>query len=262
RLPVYLLLTGLLVPDDARWGPFGLQGLALFALYLLGGVSAMVVASVLRATVLRRGGLPFYLELPPFRVPTARSVVQSVWAPVRVFLRKVGTIILLANLVLWALLTFPDRSAETEAMAPAEAAAYTLDHSYAATVGKAVEPVFDPLGFDWRINIGLVSAMAAREVFVSTLGQVAAAQDPENPQDVLRTMTFTDGERAGEPVFTAPTIVALLVYFVFAMQCVSTLAVMRRESNSWRWPAFSFVSLTALAWVAAWLARAVTQLVI
>ena len=261
RLPVYLLLTGLLVTPDARWGPFGLQGLALFALYLLGGLSAMVVASVLRATVLRRGGLPFYLELPPFRVPTLRTVAQSVWDPVRMFLRKVGTIILVANLVLWALLTFPDRTAETAGMAPAEASAYTLDHSYAATVGKAVEPVFDPLGFDWRINIGLVSAMAAREVFVSTLGQVAAAQDPENPQEVLRTMTFTDGARAGEPVFTAPTIVALLVYFVFAMQCISTLAVMRRESNSWRWPAFSFVSLTAVAWVAAWIARSITQLV-
>ncbi len=261
RLPVYLLLTGLLVPAETRWGPFGLQGLALFALYVAGGLSAMVVASVLRATLLRRGGLPFYLELPPFRVPTVRTLAQSVWMPVRMFLRKVGTIILVANLVLWALLTFPDRSAETAQMSDAQASAYTLDHSFAAGIGKAVEPVFDPLGFDWRINIGLVSAMAAREVFVSTLGQVAAAEDPENPQDVLRTMTFTDGDRAGQPVFTAPTIVALLVYFVFAMQCVSTLAVMRRESNSWRWPAFSFVSLTALAWVAALLARTVTQLV-
>jgi len=261
RLPVYLLLTGLLVPTDARWGPFGLQGFALFLLYVTGGLSAMIAASVLRATVLRRGGLPFYLELPPFRMPTLRTLGQSVWAPVRMFLRKVGTIILVANLVLWALLTFPDRSAETASMSDAASATYTLDHSYAAGIGRAVEPVFDPLGFDWRINIGLVSAMAAREVFVSTLGQVAAAEDPENPQDVLRTMTFTDGDRAGEPVFTAPTIVALLVYFIFAMQCVSTLAVMRRESNSWRWPAFSFVSLTALAWVAAWTARTITQLV-
>ncbi len=261
RLPVYLLLTGMLVPSTARWGPFGMQGLALFALYLAGGLSAMVVASVLRATVLRSGGLPFYLELPPFRVPTLSTLAQSVWMPVRMFLRKVGTIILVANLVLWALLTFPSRTGETAGMTPTEASAYTLDHSVAAGIGRAVEPVFDPLGFDWRINVGLVSAMAAREVFVSTLGQVAAAQDPENPQDVLREMTFTDGEHVGEPVFTAPTIVALLVYFVFAMQCISTLAVMRRESNSWRWPAFSFVSLTALAWVAAFAARSVTVLV-
>ncbi len=257
RLPVYLLLTGMLVPTTARWGPFGMQGLALFALYLAGGISAMIAASVLRATVLRRGGLPFYLELPPFRMPTLRTLAQTVWSPVRMFLRKVGTIILVANLVLWALLTFPSRTAETAQMSPAEASSYTLDHSFAASIGHAVEPVFEPLGFDWRINIGLVSAMAAREVFVSTLGQVAAAQDPENPKDVLRTMTFTDGAHVGERVFTAPTIVALLVYFVFAMQCISTLAVMRRESNSWRWPAFSFVSLTLLAWAAAWVARAV-----
>lgn len=259
RLPVYVLLVGLLFSPDDRVGPFGAQGLAMFALYLLGGVSTMVVASVLRATALRRGGLPFYLELPPFRVPTLRSVAEQVWSPAKLFLRKMGTVILAATVVLWALMAFPTRGAETAGMDDAAAAAYVLDHSYAADLGRAVEPVFEPLGFDWRIDVGLVGAMAAREVFVSTLGQLAAAEDPENPQAALEEMTWTSGENAGEPLFTTPTIVALLVFFVYAMQCVATLVVLRRESNSWRWPALAFVGYGALAWLAAWAARAIAM---
>jgi ferrous iron transport protein B len=258
RLPVYLLLVALLVPGDARWGPFGLQGLTLFLLYLAGGVSALVAALVLKSTVLRRGGLPFYLELPPYRLPSLRTVAASVGSAVRVFLRKVGTIILVVSAVLWALLSFPGRSGETAGMSEAQASAYVLDHSYAADVGRALEPVFAPLGFEWRIDVGLVGAMAAREVFVSTIGQVVAAQDVENPQDTLRGLTYTDGPHAGERIFTAPTVVALLVFFVYAMQCVSTLAVMRRESNSWRWPIVAFVYMSALAWGMAYLARMVT----
>ncbi len=259
RLPVYVLLVGLLFSPDDRVGPFSAQGLAMFALYLLGGVSTMVVASLLRATALRRGGLPFYLELPPFRVPTLRSVAEQVWSPAKLFLRKMGTVILAATVVLWALMAFPTRGAETAGMDDAEAAAYVLDHSYAADLGRAVEPVFEPLGFDWRIDVGLVGAMAAREVFVSTLGQLAAAEDPENPHAALEAMTWTSGENAGEPLLTTPTIVALLVFFVYALQCVATLVVLRRESNSWRWPALAFVGYGALAWLLAWAARAITM---
>lgn len=258
RLPVYVLLVGILVPAEARVGPFGAQGLAMLVLYVLGALSAMVVASLLRATALRRGGLPFYLELPPYRVPTLRTVAEQVWTPARTFLRKTGTIILAATLVLWALMTFPTRDAETAGMDDAAAAAYVLDHSYAAGLGRAVEPVFAPLGFDWRIDVGLVGAMAAREVFVATLGQIAAAEDPEDPGDALQQLTWTSGDRAGEPLLTPPTTVALLVFFVYAMQCVSTLAVLRRESASWRWPALALVGYGALAWVMAWLARTIT----
>lgn len=257
RLPVYLLLVGMLVPQGTSWGPVGAQGLVLFVLYLAGGVSALVVASVLKLTVLRRGALPFYLELPPYRVPSLRTMAQSVWAPVRAFLRKMSTIILVSTIALWALMTFPMQDAQTEGMPESQASAYVLDHSYAAGVGRALEPVTAPLGFEWRINVGLVGAMAAREVFVSTVGQVAAAQDPENPQEALVGLTYTDGSRVGEKVFTTPTLVALLTFFVYAMQCMPTLAVMRRESNSWRWPLFAFGYMTTLAWVMAFLARAV-----
>ncbi len=138
--------------------------------------------------------------------------------------------------------------------------AYTVDHSYAAGLGRLVAPVFDPLGFDWRVNVGVLSAQGARETFVATLGQVAAAEDPERPEQALAAMTYPDGPHAGEAVFTAPTVAALLVYFVYALQCMATVAVLRRETGTWRWPAIAFGYLTVLAWLMAYLARTVTVL--
>jgi ferrous iron transport protein B len=132
-------------------------------------------------------------------------------------------------------------------------AAYVMNHSYAADVGKAVAPVCAPLGFDWRTDVALVGSLSAREVFVSTLGQVSAATDPANPHQALANMTDEHGHR----VFTAPTIIALMVSFMFALQCMSTIAVMRRETNPWRWPAFAFSYMFVLAWVTAWVARTI-----
>ena len=125
-----------------------------------------------------------------------------------------------------------------------------------------MEPVFEPLGFDWRVDIGLIGSFAAREVFVSTMGQVAAAEDPEDPGEALQSMTYTHGPREGERVFTAPTVVALLLFFAFAMQCVSTLATMRRETNSWKWPAVAVLYMFVLAYSAAWLGHTVTAWVV
>jgi ferrous iron transport protein B len=175
------------------------------------------------------------------------------WSAARVFLRKAGTIILATSLVLWALLSLPVREAQTRGMPRTDATAYVMNHSYAADVGRAVEPVFAPLGFDWRTDIALVGSLSAREVFVSTLGQVSAAADPEDPHAALARMTDEHGHR----IFTAPTVIALMVYFMFALQCMSTIAVMRRETNSWRWPAFAFGYMFALAWVMAFAARVI-----
>lgn len=257
RLPVYLLLVGMLVPAGATWGPFGLQGTVMLALYLLGGLSALAAAAVLTRTTLRDEGLPFYLELPPYRMPSAGTVVHAVGSAAGTFLRKMGTVILGVSVVLWALLSFPARPAETAGMSETEASAYVLDHSWAASVGRTVEPVFEPLGFDWRVDVGLVGALAAREVFVATMGQIAAGEDPTDPASALADLTWDDGPRAGEPVLTGPTVVALLVFFVYALQCVATVVVLRRESNSWRWPAVALGYMSLLAWVMAWLARTV-----
>ena len=262
RLPVYVLLIGLTVPASARIGPFGAQGAAMFALYLVGALSAMGTAWLFSKIGRSRGPLlPFYMEMPPYRLPSARSTALSVRDSCAVFLRKVGKIILVTTIVLWLLLNLPARSvadlgaAGVDASDPAAVASYTLDRSYGAAVGRAVEPVFAPLGFDWRIDVGVIASLSAREVFVATMGQVAAAADPEDPRAALETMTVADGPRAGQPLFTAPVVAALAVFFLYALQCVSTLGVLRRESGSWRWPAVAFGYMFVLAWGMAWLAR-------
>ncbi|MFY9191130.1 MAG: ferrous iron transporter B [Lawsonella sp.] len=264
RLPVYLLLTGMLISDQSRVGLFSTQGLVMFGLYLLGGFSAMAAALIFKRTVLRSGLLPFYMEMPPYRVPTVKSVVRDMWESTRVFLVKVGKIILATTVVLWVLLNVPTQTQAIEEMGldETEATQYVTENSVAATIGKAVEPVFEPLGFDWRINIGLMGSMAAREVFVATLGQVAAAEDPEDPVGALKEMTYTHGEREGQKVFTPPTTVALLIFFVYALQCMSTVGAIRRETNSWRWPIIAFTYMFVVAWVMAFLARLLTLAII
>lgn len=165
--------------------------------------------------------------------------------------------------MLWVLLNLPLRhdaemsAAGIDTADSAAVSAYVLDHSYGASVGRALEPVFAPLGFDWRINIGVLSSLAARETFVATLGQVAAAQDPEDPAESLRQMRVQSGPSQGRLLFDAPTITALLVFFMFALQCMSTVGVLRRETGSWKWPAIAWAYMFALAWVLAFAARSV-----
>jgi ferrous iron transport protein B len=253
RLPVYTLLVGLLVAPQTLWWGLSAQGVTMFLLYLGGGTSSLIAASLVKSTILRGDLLPFTMELPPYRFPSPTVLLAAMWSAAKVFLRKAGTIILGTSLVLWALLNLPLREAETRGLSATDAGAYVMSHSYAADVGRAIAPVFTPLGFDWRTNVALVGSLSAREVFVSTLGQVSAATDPANPRQALATMTDDHGHR----VFTAPTVIALMTYFMFALQCMSTVAVMRRETNSWRWPAFAFSYMFVLAWVMAFVARSI-----
>ena len=262
RLPVYVLLIGMLVPRDMRVGPLGVQGLVMFGLYILGALSAMGTAWFFKTIIGRKGvALPFYLEMPSYRMPRLQSVAIAVFDACRAFLRKVTSIILVTTIVMWALLSLPLRSGpelQAAGVDPADAVAvqsYVIDHSAAAAIGHAIAPVFEPLGFDWRVNVGVLSSLAAREVFVSTMGQIASASDPEDPASALSAMTHDSGPQAGEPVFTGPTTVALLVFFVYALQCMSTIGAMRRETGGWLWPAVAFVYMGGLAWVMSFLAR-------
>lgn len=267
RLPVYLLLIGLLVDPMARIGPFGAQGLVMFGMYLLRAVSAMLAAWAFR-TIGDRGGplLRFYLEMPPYRLPSARSVLLSVSHSAGSFLRKCSTIIVTTTVVLWLLLNLPLhsttqlRTAGVDTGNPTAVSAYVVDHSYAAGLGRLIGPVFEPLGFDWRINVGVLSAQSARETIAATLGQVAKADDLEDPAEALRSMTYPDGARAGQLVFTPPTVAALLVYFAYVLQCMATVGVIRPETGTWRWPTIAFTYLTVTAWLMAYLARTVTAL--
>ncbi len=245
RLPVYTLLIGAFVPATAVWGPLGLQGLAMLGLYLLGAMTALLVAGLLKKTVLRGESLPFYMELPTYRRPPLKLVASQVWSSTSAFLRRAGTIILAVSMLLWVLLTFP-RAEPPPGLSEAEQGRFALEQSLAGRTGHAIEPAIQPLGFDWKIGVGLLASLAAREVIVATLAQIYAVSEAETS---LRAAVRADVDpRTGRPVFSPATVASLLVFFVFALQCMSTLAIMRRETGTWRWPAFAFTYLLALAY--------------
>jgi len=259
RLPVYALLISAFVPERSVWGPIGLQGLVLLGLYLGGAVAALVVAGILKRTLIRSDGLPFVMELPTYRWPTAKVWFTQVFGSAWAFIRRAGTIILAASIILWVLLNFPKVEAPA-GLDEQAATAFALEHSAAGRLGHAIEPVIAPLGFDWKIGVGLIASLAAREILVATLAQIYATggDEGESLREALR--SDTDAE-SGALIFTPATVGALLVFFVFALQCTSTLAIMRRETNSWRWPAFAFGYLFALAYTASFLThRAITAL--
>ena len=304
RLPVYVIMISLTVDSKAKVGPFGTRGLVMFALYLLGAVSAMAAAWVVKRLT-DRGGvlLPFYMEMPPYRLPRPRTVLIMVWDACMGFVKKAGTIITLTTVILWVLLNVPMRSDaqfedfcasdkecaaisaavekpesstvkgddgqvitdadELGKLLDAQKTSYTMDNSWAATVGKAVQPVFEPLGFDWRINVATLSSLAARETFVATLGQIAAAEDPEEPAAHLATMTYqqdTLTNKAGDQLFNPATVIAILVFFVYALQCMATAGAMRRETGTWKWPIIAYTYMFATAWIMAALTRVVVAM--
>jgi ferrous iron transport protein B len=274
RLPIYVLVIATVFGGTAPlWGGVSAGAVALFAMYALSVVAALTAAAVLRRTVLRGPAPTLLLELPPYRRPVARVLLQSTWRQVRSFLVDAGTIILALTIVMWALLSYPkDRAAEArvsrERAALAElpegdgrdAAMVALGQrargeqvraSIAGRVGRLMEPALRPLGLDWRVGIGILGAFSAREVFVSTLGivfDVGEADEANQPlREALRDATRADGTR----LLTPASGLALMVFFVLACQCMSTVAIVRRESGSWRWPLFMFGYQTALAYVAA-----------
>lgn len=273
RLPVYVLVTAAVFHPDTRvFGVVSLGAVVLFSMYLLSIAAALGAAAVLRRTVLKGPRPPLLLELPPYRAPQARNALLAAWQRVKSFLVDAGTLILAMTIVLWALLSYP-KSPEAEARAArereaaaaiveaperearlaeidSELASEQLRRSAAGRLGHVIEPAIAPLGFDWRIGVGILGAFSAREVFVSTLGVVFGIGEADEGSEPLRDR-LRDARRAdGSTLFTPLTGVSLMVFFVLACQCMSTLAVVRRESGSWRWPAFLFVYMSALAYLA------------
>jgi ferrous iron transport protein B len=274
RLPIYVLVIATVFAGEAPlFGVVSVGAAVLFAMYVFSVVATLGAAAVLRRTVLRGPRPTLVLELPPYRLPLLGNLLRATWSRVREFLVEAGTVILALTIVLWAVLSFP-RSEAIEARRLAErttasaaltgeardarlseiddaAAAAQLEHSLAGRLGKFVEPAIAPLGMDWRMGIGVIGSFAAREVFVSTLGVVfgiGASADEENQtlRERLRDARRSDGSR----LFTPLSGFALMIFFVLACQCMSTIAVVRRESGSWRWPLFMLAYMSALAYVA------------
>ena len=239
RLPVYALLIAAFIPAGPLLGPFlGRQAAVLIGLYALGLVAAIVTAAVLKSTLLRGRPLPFVMELPPYRWPSARSIGVRLLDRTKIFLRRAGKIILIVTVVLWVLAQFPR-------MPGGEAP--EIGDSALGRIGQVVEPAIEPLGFDWRIGIGLITSLAAREVIVGTLGTIYGVETRDDESIELRAALRRDLDLGAA--------VALLIFFVFALQCMSTVAVMRRETGGWRWPMLQFGYMLALAYVGAWAAN-------
>ncbi len=236
RLPVYILLIAAFVPATTVWGGIGLQGLVMFGLYATGIVGALIVAGVLRLTLLRGGRQPLLMELPSYKWPNAANVLLGLWERAKIFMRRIGTIILSLMVILWFLSTFP---------APPEGATEpAIYYSFAGLIGRTLEPLLAPIGFNWQIAIALVPGLAAREVAVAALGTVYALSGDEGA--VAEALSATLAQH-----WTLATALALLAWYVFAPQCLATLAAVRRETNSWRWATFMFVYLMVLAYLAA-----------
>jgi ferrous iron transport protein B len=265
RLPVYGLLIAAMVPVSGSAGAAGpfTQGLLLAGMYLFSTVIALLAAAVLGRTVLKGPRVPLLLEMPPYRVPHWASVLRMMWEKSSVFVKEAGTVILACTIAMWVLLSFPRQPAQSPSGASAsenqsvaastenEAAAAQLQESLGGHLGHAIEPALAPLGFDWKIGIGLIGAFAAREVFVSTMAVVyGLGGSAESSSTALRERLRAETRPDGSKLFTPLVCFSLMVFFALSCQCMSTLAVVKRETRSWRWPSFLFAYMTALAWLA------------
>ena len=265
RLPVYTLMIATFFTGQTVLGFISLGAVLMLAMYSLGILVAVAVAFILKRTLLKAPPPPFLMELPPYRVPNLRTVLQNMLTRGWLFVKRAGTVILAISIVLWALTYFPRADGAqtvTAEVAASNGRQATVDepvaegeqikHSFAGMLGHAIEPVISPLGYDWKIGVALIASFAAREVLVSTLSIIYNVGKDENEESPTLISAIRDAKRDdGSPAMTPLTALSLMVFFVLAMQCMSTMAVVRRETNSWRWPLFMFGYMTVIAYIGA-----------
>jgi len=272
RLPIYTLLIAAFIPKRPVLGGWGnTQGLTLFAIYLLGIVMAWSMVMLFKSTILKGEKPQLVMELPPYRLPTLRGIIIHMWERGRFYVRKAGTIILVAAVLMWALFTFPSSprlegnyeaqqkqasmTFETETGVTTEAfeadgvyeharGAERISKSFAGHIGRFIEPVLKPLGFDWRIGIALISGFAAKEVFVATMGQIYALGEVQGEES----LSLVESVR-NDPLFTPLLAVTIMVFVLLSSPCIATIAVIKQESNSWKWPLFMIAYTNSLAWI-------------
>lgn len=248
RLPIYALIIGALFVSDDPWISDGVdRGLILLGMYALSTVSALAVGYLYKRTILVSPTPPLVLELPPYRMPRFKNTLLVVYDKTKEFLREAGTVILAFTVVLWALLSFPRDATGAGGEGPTMVA-----ESYGGRAAQVMEPVLEPIGQDWRVGVGIIGSFAAREVLVSTLGLVYGMEaDEDDPVELRRAIREDRDPETGGPEHTPLSGLALMVFFVYACQCMSTIAVVKRETQGWKWPVFMFVSMTAIAYLAA-----------
>ncbi len=266
RIPVYTLLIALVIPNKMVGGIFQLQGLVLLGLYLLGIIAALLLSVLLKQFITNKTPGFLLMEMPSYKMPQWKNVGLTVWEKVRVFIVDAGKIILAISIVLWALANFSPNGASDRAIGDLKKSekfqlsskevqsqlisATKIEQSYIGHLGRWIEPVIQPLGYDWKIGIALITSFAAREVFVGSLSTIYAVESQDDNQSLLDRMKM-ERYRDGRPVFTLASGLSLMVFYVFAMQCMATLAVVKRETKSWSWPLFQLFFMGALAYSAA-----------
>ncbi len=265
RLPVYTILIGLVIPQTYLFGFLAVQGLVMMGLYLLGLVMALIVSYVAKWFIKIKEKSFFILELPSYRSPRWNNVVPTMLSKARIFVTDAGKVIMVISLILWALSSFgPGNSMQkvsrqyaqlklqpgaNRSQLDREFQTAKLEHSYAGMLGKSIEPVISPLGYDWKIGIALITSFAAREVFVGTMATLYSVGDEDKGSLLLKEKMKAAVRPDGKPVFNLATGLSLMIFYVFAMQCMSTLAVVKRETRSWKWPLIQLIYMTGLAYL-------------
>ena len=237
RLPVYILIAGVIFPDQAAN--------VIFGLYLVGIALSILMALVLRNTLFRKQEAPFVMELPPYRYPRPQAITKHMWFRSRLYLKKMGGVILIASMVIWALGYFP-RASEDKSV--------QLESSAIGHIGKAIQPVMEPLGFDWKMSVAVLSGIAAKEVVVSTIGVLYQDGDGQSTiQEKMMQSVHHEGKLAGKPVFTLQAGLAFMLFVLIYVPCIAVLAAIRRESGKWKWSALMVGYMTILAWIVGWI---------
>ena len=271
RLPVYILIISLIIPSENVWGVFNMQGLALMAMYLVGLIAAVLVAWVMKFLIKTKERSYFIMELPVYRMPRWKNVLYTMYEKSKTFIIEAGKVIIAISIILWVLATFgPGNRLEKIDQKYASALADTtkntahietliatekLENSYVGILGHWIEPAIRPLGYDWKIGIGLITSFAAREAFVGTMATIYSVDGGEEDTSTIRErMAASVNSKTGLPVYTFATGISLMLFYAFAMQCMSTVAIVYRETKGWKWPVIQLAYMTAMAYLAALIA--------
>jgi ferrous iron transport protein B len=252
----------MMIPADQKWFIFNLQGLTMMGFYLIGFVAAISIAWIMKYIVNSKERSYFVMEMPTYKTPDWKTVIYTIIEKVKVFLIDAGKIIIAISIVLWALSSFGPSSTFEEIEnkykntenAEVMIASEKLESSYAGIIGKSIEPAIAPLGFDWRIGISLITSFAAREVFVGTMSTIYSVGDADNTKSIREKLMSHKNPKTGQAFFTPAVALSLMLFYAFAMQCMSTLAIVFRETNGWKWPVIQFIYMSALAYLASFVA--------
>ena len=262
RIPVYTLLIAMMIPSDKTFLIFNVQGLTMMGFYVIGFVAAIAIAFLMKFVIKTKKQSYFVMEMPTYKIPDWKTVIITIVEKVKVFIIDAGKIIIAISIILWALSSYgPSNSFEKIDQKYAQVenaeiiiASKKLEASYAGIIGKTIEPVIKPLGFDWRIGISLITSFAAREVFVGTMSTIYSVGDADNTKSIREKLMSQTNPNTGKPFFTPAVCISLLLFYAFAMQCMSTLAIVYRETNSIKWPVIQFVYMSGLAYLASFIA--------